>query len=1192
MSSVFDFLPDSFLKEDQPILKGLLEAIASGDTFVIEQLTQARRQLFLTTAESGFLTNLSNRYNFSVAQNSGLDQNSFRQLALPAIFAPKQSVPTFNKIIEIFYGTSVLHPVISSSVSEPFNLKDQDTLIVETESGLYTILFSADKFADISRISASQIASAINAQVPQLYADIVTDKNTRRSSVRIVSRDFGISAKIRVVGGSVQNKIKFQGYKDCCNLVSTEWNISHYKDATYSDKIRFSWTGNGSNPNLSIVNIGDYISIYGLEDINSIEFSKLNSTFEIIDCGYDYFEIKTFEFPFNNVNLTQTSVFNFAVTAQEFRTIFNNDQYAYVTEARTGIIDINIPVIPPIIRKNQEGVSRFRNQVTELLDIDSNKLIIPYPNSFPESGVVAFESAKFFNGFIEKYFFYTSKNNPVDNTQELIVNAAVQNSTPYFSPEECGLAFTSVQMDNPIGGQLDNSELIVHTPGLRHNLENIEEIISQDVNLDQPIFKHKTVKNIRIPPNKDHVCFEHGMDTKLLYMQFADEQTQEKYYFNYIPDPLDDDNTTILQCIPSENERFVRAIMCSMNPSVTPGEVTLAIGPEPFANFDTTSEYTHNFNTPFVSFMMADADSHMNIHGIRSIDTNPNTVKFTSAPHQTLSSVYAYVIDYQHVFPDFTRIVSLNFPLPASPDRENTVTVIHNLFSPNLITEIRIRPSGNSSNLEPYSIFEGPRIFFKDAEGIPSDTQFQLSYMNTTETIHVDIFIIASYFNPVESVNGKLLRDDIDAPHKVKRILDKERFAFEIFGTGPAPYGSGTIVSVGKNVYGFGTKFLSEVKLNDLIILSSGENREVQSIISDTHLRLRRGFNPSLAECGSLPTVDDSVVYKIVTPEANDHPLGVPAKYDGAWIFGFNVIFRPDSERRTDIAFEFPDRISRGYANFENGSVVKLLDFGFIPTSRYGIATYLKTIYLQVHSQEGKFVYFRSNIGIPLDYDAEDPNTWVIIRDGKCRRSGEFGGEKFRYYMEKPLTSWNRETFFKNAKLYLMSASVPENNYIVGSYLYDPVGTYAPYVVSDKFCRLTEPIVAFESPGFLLIDGIDDLPTSGYFILNYGNTDQEGPIKYDLAIPGNPSQLKIDPAYVFKNSHSDNSFIRVISQTQAPTIGIAGKQYPVYITGATQVRITLEQTLQTLVSVGVKLNIKVQLPDLKYDDPGIAPFEG
>ena len=1182
MSSIFDFLPDSFLKEGQTILKGLLEALATGDTFIIDQLSQARRQLFLTTAEGGFLTNLANRYNFSVAQNSGLDQNSFRQLALPAIFAPKQSIPTFNKIIEIFYGTAVLHPTVSSTLSEPFNLNDQDTLIIETESGIYSILFSADKFSDITNISASQIASAINAQVPQLYADIVTDKNTRRSSVRIVSTEFGISAKIRVLGGSVQNKLKFQGYKDSCNIVGTEWNISHYKDATYSDKIRFKWTGVGSNPKLSSVNIGDYISLYGFVDSSLIEISKLNNTFEIVNCGYDYFEIKTFNFPYTNVVFTQNNAATFAVTAKEYRTIFNNDQYAYVTEARTGSIDINIPVIPPIIRKNQEGVTRFRSQVTELLDINSNKLTIPYPNSFPDSGVVAFESAKFLNGFIEKYYFYSSKNNPSNNTQELVIDSSIQNSTPFLSPEECGIAFESVQMKDPIGGIIDNSELTVHTPGLRHNLENIEEVVFEDINIDQPVFKHKTVKNIRIPPFVDEVSFENGMDTKLLYMQFIDEITQEKYYFNYIPDPEDEDNSTILQCIPSPDERFVRAIMCSMNPAVTPGEVTLAIGPNLFPNTDTTTIYTHNFNTTFTSFMMADADSYMNVHGIRVIDTDPNTVKFTSAPHQTLTNVNTYVLDYQHIFPNFTRVVSLNFPLPASPIAENTVTVIHNLFSANILTEIRIRPPANSMGLQPYSIFEGPRIFFKDSGGIQSDTQFQLSYMNTTETIYVDIFLMASYFNPVESVNGKLLRSDLDKPHKIKRTVDEEKFIFEILGTGPAPYGSGTITTIGKNVYGIGTEFLTQVQPNDLIVLATGQNREVKTIISNTKLRLTSGFNPSIAT---------SSVYKIATPTANDHPLGVPAKYDGAWIFGFNVIFRPDETRKTDIAFEFPDRISRGYANFANGSTVKLLDFGFIPTSRYGIATYLKTIYLQVHSQEGKYVYFKSNIGIPLDYNPLDPNTWVIVRDGKCRRSGEFGGEEFRYYMQKPLSEWNRETFFKNAKLYLISANVRENDYIVGSYLYDPVGTYFPYVVSDKSCKLVQPIVAFGSPGVLLIDSIDSLPQSGYFIVNYGNSRQEGPIKYDLVIAGSPSQLKIDPAYVFKNSHQDNSTIRVISKTSAPSIGIAGKEYPVYITGATQVRVTLQQTLQTLVSVGVKLNIKVQLPDLKYEDPGIAPFQ-
>jgi len=1180
VSSVFDFLPDSFLKEEQTTLRGLLQAIATGDTFVIEQLSQARKQLFLTTAESGFLTSLANRYNFSISQNSGLDQNSFRQLALPSIFAPKQSVPTLNKIIEVFYGSAVLHPTVSSTISEPFNLSDKDTLLVQTESGVFSILFSADKFNDISNISAAQIASTINAQVPELYADIVTNKTTRKSGVRIVSRDFGISAKIKVIGGSVQNKLKFEGYKDSCSSVGTEWRVNHYSDAIYSDVVRFTWIG-GPNPNLPILDIGDHISISNLVDSTFVEFSKLNGTYEIINCGYDYFEIKTFNFLYTNVNFTQSESSNFAITTKDFRTIFTNDLFAYVSEARSGIVDVNIPVIPPIVRKKQEGASRFRNQTAQLLDINPSKLIIPFPNSFPDSGVVALRSARFSNGFIQKYFYYNNKNVPSGNTQELVIDEAIQNSTPYLSATECGVAFESVQMKDPINGYLDNSELIIDTPRLNHNLENIEEVKFEDVNLDQPIFKHKTIKNIRIPPDADEVSFENGMDTQLLYIQFIDELTQEKYYFNYLPDPEDPDNSTLLRCIPTPDERFVRAVMCSMNPDVVAGEVTRSIGPNTYPSSDTTTTYTHNFNTIYTSFMMADADTNSNLHGIRIVD-DVNTVKFTSAPHQSLANVNTYVLDYQHVFANFTRIVSINLPLPASPNSENTITIIHNLFSNNLITEIRIRPPANSMNLQPHSIFEGPRIFFKDNVGIQSDTQFQLSYMNTTETLYVDIFMMASYFNPVESVNGKLLRDDINKLHKVRRTLDKEKFSFEILGTGPAPYGSGTITSVGKNVYGVGTKFLSEVKPNDLIILSTTQNREVASIISDTRLRLRSGFNPSLA----TPTV-----FKVATPTANDGPLGAPIKYNGAWIFGFNVIFKPDASRKTDIAFEFPDRISRGYAKFTNGSIVKLLDFGFIPISRFGIATYLKTIYLQVHSQEDKFVYFKSNIGVPLDYNPIDPSTWVIIRDGKCRRSGVFGGEEFRYYMPKPLSQWNRNNFFKNATLFLASASIPENQNIVGSYLYDVTGKISPYTISANFSRLERPIVSFESPGILYIDSTENLPSSGFCIINFGNSLQEGPIKYDLAIPGNPAQLKIDPAYVFKNSHSANSYIRVISKPSAPEIGIGGKQYPVYITGATQVRVTLQQTLQTLVSVGVKLNIKVQLPDLKYEDPGIAPFQ-
>lgn len=1163
MTSLKDFLPNSYKKQDLPNMNGILEAIRTGDTHVLNLLTSARNQLFLNTAEGSYLTNLANQFGFAVPPNSGLDQTGFRSLSIPAIWSPKQSIPTINKITELFYSTSVLHPVLKSTELDKYALTDNDTLLFETEDGVISILFEADKFSDITSVSASEVSSTINAQANgKIVSDVLLDRFTQRYYVRVIGKNFGSASKIRCIGGSAQNIIKFQDIVPTTITDNTTWNITKYGNATYSNIVRFTWNGVGTDPGVYALNFLDNVSIRGFVD-GVYEFSKLNGSYPLIDVGADYFEIQNLYFQSTGVSLLQNLSNQIVFTSQEFRTLFDNEEYAVVSETSPGVLDVSIPAVPPIVRRPLRGASRLRGVITDLSEIQQSKILVPFPNKLPDSGSFVLDTDRYNEGLNHRVFKYSSKGVPSGGLQALNIDPAGDTQVPFVSASEASIALSGIQDLNPIFGGVDDTDIIIDTPGVDHRFENAQEITIQDASISIQTVKHKTVPSILCPVGQDSTFFENDMDSDRLYIQFYTEDTKELMHLVYEPDPADPTNRTRVHYLPELEGRFIKAVIINISNGLFPNDVTATIGPATLNNGGGTVNFTHNFGTPFSTFMTVSTVDGHNVTGDRAV-VNNNDVQFSYSEPSGVPSVKAYAIDYQNVYPSLVRAVATNFLLPASPSSLTSRTVVHNLFSSSLIVEVRVTDPGTTQFPDNNFIFF-PKIVIID------DTKFEIQYNGTTDDIYVDVFIVASFFNPLESVEGGILESELNTQHIVRRRYDQYRYSFEILGTGPAPYGDGTITSSGKNVTGIGTQFLTQVASGDFLYIPNGQKRTVQTVISNTSILLKSGFNPSIG----VPSI-----YKIVSPSANDTPYGEPVKYFGAVIFGFNVVYLPDSNRGTDIRFEFPDRVSRATAGFINGTSVKLIE-GFGNDIQPSVAAFLRSIPLTVHSQEGQYVYFKANIGATVGN---------IIVNAKARRSGFFGGSAFTHFLQIPLSDWNEQNWFKNRKVILLDSDLPPNAQYAGSYLYDVTGEIAPYTLGYQSSTLLDPVTALSSPGVLNVSTLNGFPSKGYLFIDFGNSAFEGPIKYSLTIPGSPDQIRIDPAYIFKQSHVDNATVRLASSIYKPVLKTDGSQFPFYVTGSVEARRTLQQILAELVSVGIKLNINVRIPALRYYEPSIQPF--
>jgi len=109
--------------------------------------------------------------------------------------------------------------------------------------------------------------------------------------------------------------------------------------------------------------------------------------------------------------------------------------------------------------------------------------------------------------------------------------------------------------------------------------------------------------------------------------------------------------------------------------------------------------------------------------------------------------------------------------------------------------------------------------------------------------------------------------------------------------------------------------------------------------------------------------------------------------------------------------------------------------------------------------------------------------------------------------------------------------------------------------------------------------------TAGYFVLDYGHTNEEGPIRY-LTAP-NSGNLVIDPSYVFKFDHAVSASIHYVRGLGAPKVKQDGTSYAAYVTGLATARQALEDLIVAATAVGVVVRFLVQAPAYKFSNPAL-----
>ena len=451
-SNVLKFLPSNYRVSDELFLGRLIQGI-NGSNERLEQLVRACiDQLFLSSAQGRYLIQLGEQSGFVMPSSSGLDIRAYRTLVPIMVADPKQVRQTIEEIVRAFYLSERVRPNLVSSITDPYQLLDGDSLIIETQSGRVQVSITANQVNDLNNVSAAEIAAIINSSQNEVLADTPIDRTSARNFLRVTSAAGGTSANIRIAGGTLQNLLKFPLVIETKNQAGTALTLT--KTSPYTDELRVTWDGVGYNPLFYKVKRNDIVTIRGLTD-GAYPLSLLNGSYEIVDSGYDYFIIKNGAFSTLSASVSLPSDNSIVFTDGRRSTIYDRDEFALVSESDVNTLTVTVPAIPPLARRFLVGAMHLRGAPLEVVDFSRTSIQVRLGTGIQKPDGdnwfrLVSDTSRF--NFREKSYKTTSVNlNDTEPTYTVASGDPEYAVLPFTTPSITGI-------NNPIYGEVDSAE--------------------------------------------------------------------------------------------------------------------------------------------------------------------------------------------------------------------------------------------------------------------------------------------------------------------------------------------------------------------------------------------------------------------------------------------------------------------------------------------------------------------------------------------------------------------------------------------------------------------------------------------------------------------------------------------------------------------------------------------------------------
>lgn len=337
-----------------PNTDAILKSIAHGPVHLINNVEAVHDSLYVVSASEQYLDQRLGDKGVVRPSDVGLSDENFREIGIE-ITNRSQVRDLIHQLLRILYGDIFTRATSPSAEVENFALEEGDNLILSFDGqDSVEISFTSSQFSNIAAATAQEVSDAITKSLRKLGigGSAFPQEDGADYNVVIISPTDGPSSSVQVLGGSAQNKLKFQQIRGTSADALTEWTFTQEAGG----KIRATWSA-GADPIIGVVKVGDYVNIYGTA------FDLANrGTFTVTavqggTVGNAYVE-------YENPNGIPETAVQGATDAILFfnpkiRTLISDERYAAAFQTSPRTIEVFMPATTRVVRRSRIGAAHL-----------------------------------------------------------------------------------------------------------------------------------------------------------------------------------------------------------------------------------------------------------------------------------------------------------------------------------------------------------------------------------------------------------------------------------------------------------------------------------------------------------------------------------------------------------------------------------------------------------------------------------------------------------------------------------------------------------------------------------------------------------------------------------------------------------------------------------------------------------------
>lgn len=371
--------PKRFSVQKTKYLRGLLEALAEGDSFLDVQVENVRDNLLVLTASGKNLDRLASMYGVERGTGTGVQDDDFRHLVPVLGMSPKQITHSLQKVIDAIYGPYATHANTTCSAPGTFYLRDGADLRVRCDDIELSVVFHSASVQNITQVTAQEAATIITDQSHgRLVATVVSNTRTGEEFVNIRSVTIGSQGFVQVLGGDAQSAFRFPEIRATRQAIGT-FDISRYLGT--SEMVYACISGVSPGTRMASVQRGDFVTIRQDSGFNQDNCGS----FEVTFVDENSFRIKNGKGHLES-SITQTHVDDFTFYRPDLGNILLASRPATVLQTAPRELTVLLPVTSPIVKRTLKGGHHFHGGASVVTSTSPTIANLGSTSGFPSSG--------------------------------------------------------------------------------------------------------------------------------------------------------------------------------------------------------------------------------------------------------------------------------------------------------------------------------------------------------------------------------------------------------------------------------------------------------------------------------------------------------------------------------------------------------------------------------------------------------------------------------------------------------------------------------------------------------------------------------------------------------------------------------------------------------------------------------------